>query len=178
MSRTLSLSLVERWRRSWYLQSVELWLDPMPRRRRRAVLSELRANLDEATADVGLDAAIAGLGAPRQLVGRYLDTEPQPRPRWNHGAAAAALVLGGWLYATLFYTLGMLDALDSTGTASPARGSFLGTHVVAISNPSELSAAFSGVPWWPLLVTVLVFLLVGRAWHALPRRTEPQVSAP
>ncbi|SDR69085.1 Uncharacterized membrane protein [Friedmanniella luteola] len=167
MSRTPSLT--DRWRRSWFLERVELWLDPMPRRRRRAVLGELRANLDEATADVGLDAALAGLGAPRQLAGQYLEAEPRPRPRWNQGALAAGLVLGAWLYATLFYTLGMLDALGSTGTTTPARGSFLGTQVEAVSS-GGVAATFSGVPWAPLVVTLLVFLLVGRAWHVLSSR--------
>jgi hypothetical protein len=173
-----TLSLADRWRRAWYLERIELWLDPMPRRRRRAVLAELRANLDEATADVGLDAAIAGLGAPRPLAQSYLDTEPQPRPRWNQGAVAAGLVFAAWLYATLFYTLGMLDALDSTGTATAARGSFLGTRVEAVSNATELSAAFSGLPWGPLVVMLLAFLVVGRAWHVVGRRTVPEVSAP
>ena len=176
MSRTPSLA--SRWRRSWYLERVELWLDSMPRRRRRAVLAELRANLDEATADVGLEAALAGLGSPRQLASQYLDTEPQPRPHWNQGAIAASLVLGGWLYATLFYAVGMIDALDSTGVTTPARGSFLGTRVEAVSNATELSAAFTGVPWLPLVLMLLTFLLVGRAWRALPRRSAPAVSAP
>ena len=70
---TSTLSLTDRWRRSWYLQRLELWLDPVPRRRRRALLGELRANLDEATADVGLAAAITDLGAPRTLAQRYLE---------------------------------------------------------------------------------------------------------
>ncbi|GAA1429959.1 hypothetical protein GCM10009616_13300 [Microlunatus lacustris] len=178
MSRTPSLSLTDRWRRSWFLERVELWLDPMPRRRRRAVLGELRANLDEATADVGLRRALADLGAPRELARTYLDAEPADRPRWHQGAVAASMLLAAWVYATLFYTLGMLAALDSTGTASPARGTFLGTRVEAVSNASELSAAFTGVPWGPLVVMLLVFLLVGRAWNALPRRSAPQVSAP
>jgi hypothetical protein len=176
---TSTLSLTERWRRSWYLSRLELWLDSMPRRRRRAVLGELRANLDEATADVGLDAAMADLGAPRALARRYLQAEPQPRPRWDHGAAAAALVVAAWVYATLFYAVGMLDALSSTGTAGPARGSFLGTQVETVSNAAGISAAFTGVPWAPLVAVLLTFLLVGRAWHALPRRTAPtRVSAP
>ena len=65
---TTTLSLADRWRRSWYLQRVELWLDPMPRRRRRAVLGELRANLDEAAADVGLPRAVADLGVAHPVV--------------------------------------------------------------------------------------------------------------
>lgn len=171
-------SLTARWRRSWYLQRVELWLDPMPRRRRRAVLRELRTNLDEASADVGLDAALAGLGSPRQLAAQYLDTEPQPRPRWNQGAVAASAVLVAWVYATMFYTLGMLDALDSTGATTAARGSFLGTRVEAVSNATEISAGFSGVPWAPVVLMLVTFLLVGRAWHVVGRRAAREVSAP
>ncbi len=171
-------SLPARWRRSWYLQRVELWLDPMPRRRRRAVLAELRTNLDAASADVGLEAALADLGSPRQLARHYLDAEPQPRPHWNQGAVAAALVLAAWVYATLFYALGMLDALSSTGSTGAAEGSFLGTQVRAVANANEFSAAFSGVPWAPLTLTLLAFLLVGRAWHVVGRRTTAEVSAP
>ena len=176
MNRTLSLA--DRWRRSWYLQRVELWLDPMPRRRHRAALGELRANLDEASADAGLARAVADLGTPRELARRYLDTETAGQPRWHHGAVAAALLLAAWVYATFFYAVGMLDALSSTGTTTPARGSFLGTRVETVSSASELSAAFTGVPWAPLLATLLVFLLVGRGWRALPRRAPAGVSGP
>lgn len=176
MNRTSSLA--DRWRRSWYLERVELWLDPMPRRRRRAVLGELRANLDEATADVGLGRALADLGAPRELARTYLDAEPADRPRWHQGALAASLLLAAWVYATFFYAIGMLDALTATGTTAPARGSFLGTRVETVSSPAEFSAAFSGVPWVPLLAVLAVFLLVGRAWRALPRRSRVAVSAP
>ena len=175
MTRTLSLA--DRWRRSWYLQRLELWLDPMPRRRRRAVLGELRANLDEATADVGLERAVADLGAPRELARRYLDAETAGRPRWHQGAVAAGLLLAAWVYATFFYAVGMLDALASTGTTTPARGSFLGTRVEAVSSPAEFSAAFTGVPWAPVVATLVVFLLVGRAWRALPGRSPVEVSA-
>ncbi len=171
-------SLAARWRRAWYLQRVELWLDPMPRRRRRAVLAELRANLDAASADVGLEAALTDLGSPRQLAHHYLDAEPQPRPRWNQGAVAASLVLAAWVYATLFYALGMVDALSFTGATGAAEGSFLGTQVRAVANAAEFSAAFSGVPWAPLTVALLTFLLVGRAWHVVGRRTTAEVSAP
>lgn len=168
MSSTLSPT--DRWRRFWYLQSVALWLDPMPGRRRRAVVRELRSNLDSAAADVGLAAALGDLGSPRGLARKYLDTEPTGRPRWNQGALAAGLVFGAWLYATMFYAVGMLDALDSTGTTVPARGSFLGTGVEAVFSDAQISAAFSGVPWLPLVVMLLAFLLVGRAWKALPGR--------
>jgi hypothetical protein len=174
---TNALTPTDRWRRFWYLQNVEVWLGPMAGRRRRAVLRELKGNLGEAAADVGMTRALADLGRPRVLAATYLDSEPEGRPRWVHGAVAAGVVVGVWLYATLFYTFGMLDALRATGTAVPARGSFLGTAVTATANQQELSAAFDGLPWLPLLVTALAFLLVSRAWKALPRRAAPRVPA-
>lgn len=174
---TDALTPTDRWRRFWYLQNVEVWLEPMSGRRRRAVLRELKDNLGEAAADVGMTRALADLGRPRVLAATYLDSEPEGRPRWVHGAVAAGVVVGVWLYATLFYTIGMLDALGSTGTAVPAHGSFLGTAVTAISNEQELSAAFDGLPWGPLLVAALAFLVASRAWRALPRRGSTQVPA-
>lgn len=176
MSRTPSLA--DRWNRYWFLQSVELWLDPVPGRRRRAILRELRANLTEAARDVGMSAAIADLGRPRALARQFVDGEPEVRPHWNQGAVAAALAVGAWLYATMFYTIGMLDALDSTGASGPAQGRFLGTEVRVLNSDVEISGAFSGFPWVPLVLAVVLFLLVGRAWRALPRRSPVEVSAP
>ena len=173
---TDKLSLSDRWNRARYLQTVELWLDAMPGRRRRAVMKDLRANLDVAAAEVGMTAALADLGRPRVLARRYLDEEPAQRPHWNQGALAAGLVIGAWLYSTLFYTMGMLDAVGSTG-AGNATGSFLGTHVNAVSTPEEISAGFAGFPWSALLVAVVVFLLVARAWNALPSRRRAPVAA-
>lgn len=174
MTDTLSLS--DRWNRFRYLQSVELWLDAMPGRRRRAVLKELRSNLQVAAAEVGMAAALDDLGRPRSLARSYLDEEPGSRPRWSQGALAAGLLVGGWLYATMFYTMGLVDALRSAG-ATHATGSFLGTEVSVIATAEEISGRFAGVPWAVLLTAVLVFLLVGRAWNALPGRRRAVVSA-
>lgn len=166
---TRSRSAADRWRRFWYLQQTELWLEGLPGRRRRTVLAELRSSIDAAAHDVGMTTALADLGRPRALAAQYLEAEPARRPHWSRGALAAGLVLGAWLYATLFYTLGMLDALESAG-APRATGSFLGTSVRAVFTDQEISAGFSGAPWFPVLLVLLTFLLVGRAWNALPGR--------
>jgi hypothetical protein len=172
-----ALSPADRWRRYRYLQNVAFWLDPMPGRRRRAVLRELRQNLDAAAVDSGMARAVADLGSSRLLARQFLEAEQSGRPSWYHGALAATVVLAAWLYATMFYALGMLDALEATGTTAPAEGSFLGTHVSALFTEQQISAGFSGPPWAPLLVMVLAFLLASRAWRALPRRGSAQVPA-
>ena len=173
---TRALSLADRWRRYWYLQGVELRLDAMPGRRRRAVLAELKANLEIAAAETGMTAALADLGRPVDLARQYLDQEPALRPHWNAGALAAGAVLAAWLYGTLFYTIGMVDALASAG-GGRATGTFLGTRVAAVSTPEEISGQFSGLPWGPLLVMVLTFLLVSRVWNLLPSRRRSPVPA-
>lgn len=168
----MTMSLTDRWARFRYLQSLELRLDWMPGRRRRAVLGELRDNLDVAASERGMRAAIADLGRPAALARAYVEAEPANRPRWISGALAAGAVFGAWLYATLFYTLGLLDALQSTGTVTSAAGTFFGTRVVATFTADEISAGFMGFPWAPLLVVLATFLLVGRAWNALPGRRD------
>lgn len=174
---SVKLSTADRWKRYWYLQSAELWLEPMPGKRRRAAVEELKANLSAAAGDVGMDAAIRDLGRPRALAAQYLEQEPTRRPRWTRGAFAAGAVVAVWVYATLFYTLGMLEALESSSSPTPARGSFLGTHVIATYTDREISAAFDGWPWGPLVVMAVAFLVASRAWHALPRRSDRQLPA-
>lgn len=166
----MTLSSTDRWRRFWYLQSLEIRLEGMPGKRRRAVVRELGASLELAAGEQGMRSAITDLGRPAVLARQYLEQEPERRPRWSAGALAAALVLGWWLYSTLFYTAGMLDALHSTGVTVPATGSFFGTSVVATFNDGEISAGFRGWPWAATVLVLLTFLLVGRCWNALPGR--------
>ncbi len=166
----MTLSSTDRWRRFWYLQSLELRLEGIPGKRRRAVIRELTSSVDLAAAEQGMRSALDDLGRPAELARQYLEQEPERRPRWSAGALAAALVLAGWLYSTLFYAAGMLDALQSSGVTAPATGSFFGTSVVATFNDGEISAGFRGWPWAATLVALATFLLVGRCWNALPSR--------
>ncbi|MFC7492054.1 MULTISPECIES: hypothetical protein [unclassified Knoellia] len=53
-------------------------------RRRRALRSELRANLLEATSDVGVTRALFGIGSPKQLAYAAQPADPS-RPRWSQG---------------------------------------------------------------------------------------------
>ncbi|WP_434081080.1 hypothetical protein [Sanguibacter sp. Z1732] len=80
-----ALSLTDRWRRFWYLQTVALWLDPIPRRRRKDVLRELKANLGVAAGRDGMSAAISDHGRPRALARQYLDAEPTAGPPGTTG---------------------------------------------------------------------------------------------
>src|SRR5690606_16380804 len=124
-------------------QDVELWLDPMPGRRRREVLRELRTNLADAAQDVGMARAIEDLGKPRALARSYLDTEPRRRPSWSLGVLGAGAVLAVALLALMAYAAGMADTLLATGGGT-ATGGFLGLRVVTEASENGLGWEGSG----------------------------------
>jgi hypothetical protein len=164
-----AMSLPDRLRRWSYLQDVELWLDPMPARRRREVLRELRTNLADAAADVGMRAAIDDLGKPRDLAREYVKAEPRRRPSWSLGVLGAGAVALVAVLALMGYLAGMADALLDTGGGT-ATGGFLGLRVVTEATDGSLGWQISG--WsWPIAVTaVLALLLCAQVWRYLPAR--------
>ncbi len=165
------LSLGARWQRFWYLHQVEMWLDPMPRKRRKQVLSELRANLDLAAGEIGMPAAISDHGRPRALAAQYLAAEPQGRPTWYQGVFAVITAIVLWLYACGIYVLGSLNTLLATGHTGPAHIGFLGIDLTIEAHDEFLGATFSGVSWGSLIAFVVIFLLFSRVWRLRLRRS-------
>lgn len=91
-TRPASLPWRDRPRREIHLGRVVLWLDDFPGRERRALLAQLRGDIDAAAVDSSMPAALASLGAPRALARTYLDDLPNDRPRWNTGSAPLSAV--------------------------------------------------------------------------------------
>lgn len=169
---TRVLSLAERWKRQAYLSQVDLWLDPMPRQRRRQVLRELKANLGAAALEDGMPTAIDELGRPRALARQYLETEPRGRPTWYHGVFAVAAALVVWLLTLTSYVFGSIDTLLATGLSEPAEISFFGLSISTEAHETTIGATFTGF-WWPgLIILVVIFLLASRIWRLLPRTPE------
>lgn len=167
MSTTLTLT--DRLRRWSYLQDVELWLDPMPGRRRREVIRDLRANLADAASDVGMRRAIDDLGRPRALARAYVDGEPRRRPIWTVGVLAAGGVLLLAELVLLGYLGGMTDALLSSGGGTGS-GSFFGVRVTTVGTADEMSWSFVGWSWPITIAALLAFLLGSRGWRLLAPR--------
>ena len=169
---TSPLSLPDRLRRWSYLQDVELWLDPMPGKRRREVIRDLRTNLADAAADVGMAQAIDDLGKPRALARSFLQTEPRRRPSWSLGVIGAATV---WLVAMLClggYLAGMTDALLDGGGGT-ATGSFLGIRTVVEATDSVMSGQITGWSWPLAILMVIAFLVTSASWRLLTRPANP-----
>lgn len=165
----------DRWNRFWYFQELEFWLDPVPRKRRRAILAELRENLNEAAAGDGMKSALAELGRPRALARQYVEQEPSGRPNWGAGAVAASVVFALWLFGTLIYTLGMLAALESTGQPS-AESTFLGVRLITESTSASTGVEFAGFAWPALVFGASAFILLSAPWRAFTGKSRHPVA--
>ena len=173
------MSLIDRFRRENAVQQYDFWLDlrGVPMRRRRELRRELRANLTEASADVGMTRALFGIGSPKQLAHETAPDDPT-RPRWGLGALVAALVFGlvafGVMYTATTYTSGV-EASGVTGQT--VRGFVFPWHGVEFSARIEpdrggLATGAANVQYYLLGPPLLAFLLVAQPWRLLRRRGE------
>lgn len=160
--------LRDRLRRERYLLSLVLWLDDdYPSAQRRALVAQLRGELDTAAADTSMREAISSLGPARRLATEYSELLDAGRPRWGLGAAAAA----AWLMLCLTVTAVFASALWQVAPALGAEGAtarLLWGELTVVHTLEETSVAWrSGAPW-TLIATLVVFVLAARAWRAVP----------
>jgi hypothetical protein len=147
----------------WY----GLWLEAgsVPRRRRRALKRELRANLIEAARHSSMSQAIRDLGGVRMLA-RAVAHDGIWRPRWQVGWLVAALAFGVIVnveaIAALNWLSGVVDSggHPATGTVFPFPGS-----VVTYEPPGFGMWIEPG--WLPLVGPALAFVLAARPWRLL-----------
>ena len=164
------MSITDRLRREWFLTRFGWPMQDYPQRTYRDIKADQRRELESAAAEIGMVAAVRGLGRPAVLAERYRDELDRPVPRWATGAVAAALAIGLIIYLSAAYAAGALDALLATGGGELTAYPF-GTETIINATTDEVS-----VEARPTLVgaaitlgTGLVVFLVGaRAWRALP----------
>ena len=165
------MRLLDRLRREWFLARFAWHMQDYPQRAYRGIKADLRRELDVTAADVGMPAAVQGLGRPAALAARYHEELDRPVPRWATGAVAAAIVLALPAYAAAVYAMGGLDVLDAAGggtvTTRPPGGTMTFTSTAA-----EISVAAHLGPTGLVAVVglaVLAFALGARAWRLLRR---------
>ncbi len=177
-SKSFVRSAISRVRIEWAVVRYDFWLDLrcVPGRERRPLRRELRANLLDASATVGIDKALAGVGSPRTLA-ITAATDEILTSRWVAGAMAAftaslALVLL-FLFMSLYYTEGVLDS-GIMGQTSSSLFPFIGSRVTV--DNSESGFIVEGHPGLlPVVVAILTWLAVARPWRRLRSRAEPLV---
>ncbi|MEO6019874.1 MAG: hypothetical protein ABIP45_06465 [Knoellia sp.] len=169
------MNTIDRLRHESTLARYDFWLEMRGIRssRRRELRRELRANLAEASADVGTTKALFGIGSPKELAYAATETDAS-RPRWSQGllwGAGVFALLMGWLAITGLNIIQTLDAAGSTAAVDVHPFPWFGTTFTVQSSPGTLEASIN--PLWQLLVLpLLVFLLVAQPWRLLRRRAH------
>jgi len=169
------LSLVDWWRREWFLQSLSLRLPNISQKDWRMLSRGLRTDLSDAAAHVGMRQAIDDLGPIDQLAieyGKALDLSS--RPQWITASFVTLIVWAVGTILLLTYAAGLYDgAVDGGITANISRN-VLGVTVFANVGESTLPGVDSfGMIITPSAWIVPVFLLVlflvsARAWRTIP----------
>lgn len=174
------MKVIDRIRLEYAIQRYDFWLDVrgVPWRQRRELRRELRTNLHEASADVGMTRALFGIGSPKQLAHDALGSDPT-RPRWGRAAIVAAWVFGlvvlGCVYTATVFTAGV-EAAGVTGqTVSGGAFPWGGVEFMARVEPDGrgVAAGADNVQYYFFGLPLIAFLLVAQPWRALRRRIRP-----
>ena len=113
------MGIIDRFRIENAVQTYDFWLElrGMRSRRRKEARRELRTNLRDAAADVGVTQALFNIGSPKELA-YAMTPEATQRPRWSLGAMWASLafvvVVFGLVYTASTFTSGV-DASGVVG---------------------------------------------------------------
>ena len=165
----------------WFLDQQ---LYDLPRAQRIAIRREVRANLIEATHDVGVTEALRRVGGSRRLAQQYLAAEfgDRPRPSWI-GAAVGA----GYTPLLLNFFLGEAGNAFRDGVIANdphATGTYVWSGVTWLQSATTYTftdgtATSSGGAWTPLTYLVLFAVMVGtgRLWRVRVRRRPAVATA-
>jgi hypothetical protein len=147
----------------------DLWLDlrgGVGRRRRRELREELRANLTDASVQVGSREAVRRLGPLRALAAETAGgTRPAGRPAWLRGLLVAGYAFGAVLVLELLAVMWWTGAAHDSG-APTVRGSltlFPGSALEYGRAPGGMSLEFHP-GWLTLAAAAVAFLLASRPW--------------
>lgn len=169
------MNILDRARIERAVWSYNFWLDVrgVPRRRRRNLRRELRANLHDSAHRNGAADAVLALGGTRRMAGKAGALDPR-RPHWNAGASAGLVAFAIVLVVELLVVFGWLDGAMATGSHSTVRGSltlFPGSSLAWTEEGTGATMELS--PGWACLaVGLVVFVAVARPWLLLTARSK------
>lgn len=177
------MNFVDHQRIAWLLARYDFWMDSrgVPRKARKGLRDELRANLTDATAQEGSRAAVLAIGSPKSLA--YAAGEAhEGRPRWTFGASVAGLVLLALAYAWMFSMFGFADGVLASGvTGREVSGASFpwGTQLSATVEPDNGGFSIGGtVPWVIPVLVLVVFVVAAQPWRPFThRRTRTRATA-
>jgi hypothetical protein len=172
--RSGALGLRDRWRISATLVRYEFWLElrEVQRRRRRDLIEELRANLHDATAQVGSRHAVKALGSLRRMSAETAETA-RTQPRWSTGFAAGSAMFVGLFLLELMTTFAWISGAEASGADSAQGGLpfFPGSRASWNAVDSGFSMELE-LGWLTFAAAVLAFVVAARPWLRLSRRSQ------
>lgn len=172
---TRKLSLWDRMRIENAVQTYDFWLEMRGAgtAEYRPLRRELRANLMEAARERGVDAALDGVGSPRELARAVTPLNPI-RARWRVGFLWAVMSFGLIWWTYFFTAIAFLDGVKASGVRGhDVRGGVFPWFGSEFFARVDSSGGFSlGGTLGPLLwvIPVVVLLGVAQPWRTLRRR--------
>ncbi|MEL4504037.1 hypothetical protein AAEX63_04635 [Luteococcus sp. H138] len=164
-------------RSEWLDTRYDFWLDfyGAPWKARRQLRRELKANLAEASAEVGWERARDGLGSIRLLAKQSADAVRDPRrPAWNSGAVAAMLAFALICLLSLFASAAFIDGAMAAGlngrTVSDRITLLPGVEATAMDRDDNFQLQTRISPWLLFGLPAVCFLLASRIWRMFGRR--------
>jgi hypothetical protein len=155
----------------------DAWLDltgGVPGRQRRELRRELRANLEDAAAQVGAREAVRRLGPIRALAAEAAAaTRAESRPSWNRGALVAGKTVAAVLVLELLAVVWWTGAAHASGNETVRGGLalFPGSMVEYSRIPGGESLSVR--PGWLFLAAAAAaFTLASRPWLLRHRATR------
>ncbi|SDS47523.1 hypothetical protein SAMN04488570_1959 [Nocardioides scoriae] len=163
------MNTLDRARLGLYVLRHDFWLDlhDVPRRRRRELREELRANVADASHDVGTEAALAGLGSPRTLARENAAGTVGTRGARARWTAGLQWGVAAFVVMMLLWTLSVLAFVDGV-TAAGATGRVTGS--VFPWGGSVTAEVGSGLQVWGTVppsiwvLTLVAAVLGARPW--------------
>ncbi|GCD18699.1 hypothetical protein CTKZ_02610 [Cellulomonas algicola] len=161
-----TLSLRDRLVREAYLTRFSWAVQDHPQD--RALVRDVRREVTATAEEIGMRAAVAGLGHPRVLAEGYLAELGRRTPRWATGGVWAGLAVGALVYLGFAYALGTLDTLLDLGGGTLTRTTLGATTEYTAT--ADVLGVETSVSWqWLVLgagVFAVTFVLGSRAWRA------------
>jgi hypothetical protein len=172
-------SLADRLRLDLAVLRYDAWLDlrgGVGRRRRRELREELRANLVDASAQVGIREAVRRLGPLRTLAAETAGgTRSVGRPAWTRGLLFAAYAFSAVVILEMLAVLWWTGGAHDSG-APTVRGSlrlFPGSAVEYSQDAGGFALEFQP-GWLTLAAAALAFAVASRPWLLARRPPAPQ----
>jgi hypothetical protein len=172
-------SWIDRLRIERVLWTLDVQLQSLPTRSRRAIRREMRTNLRASAAELGTREAIQRLGNVHRLALEYLDAEyaDRPRPRWLMAGFWAVTVEILILWSAILSQWAFVDGIEAGNPHPDGRFSWNGLAVLGVSGDAnytdgQLNSFGLSLDLWALVYLLAALLIGGRLWRLIPLRRQ------